>query len=75
MPVNPVKPTEPTAPVKPVEPTTPIKPVEKVTQAPKQVKEQILPKTGVAEENSIIYTTLALAGLALTATTKRRTQK
>ena len=75
VPVNPVKPTEPTAPVKPVEPTTPIKPVEKVTQAPKQVKEQILPKTGVAEENSIIYTTLALAGLALTATTKRRTQK
>ena len=74
-PTVPVKPTEPTAPVKPVEPTTPAKPVEKVTQAPKQVKEQILPKTGVAEENSIIYTTLALAGLALTATTKRRTQK
>ena len=74
-PTTPVKPTEPIAPVKPVEPTTPVKPVEKVTQTPKQVKEQILPKTGVAEENSIIYTTLALAGLALTATTKRRTQK
>ena len=81
VPVNPVKPTEPTAPVKPVEPTTPVKPVEPTApvksaiQTPKQVKEQILHKTGVAEENSIIYTTLALAGLALTATTKRRTQK
>ena len=75
VPVTPVKPVEPTTPVKPVVPTTSVKPVEKVTQAPKQVKEQILPKTGVAEENSIIYTTLALAGLALTATTKRRTQK
>ena len=84
VPINPVKPTEPTAPVKPVvpinpvkptEPTTPVEHVEKVSQAPKQVKEQILHKTGVAEENSIIYTTLALAGLALTATTKRRTQK
>ena len=74
-PTAPVKPVEPTTPVKPVEPTAPVKPVEKVTQTPKQVKEQILPKTGVAEENSIIYTTLALAGLALTATTKRRTQK
>ena len=74
-PTTPVKPVEPTTPVKPVEPTAPVKPVEKVTQTPKQVKEQILPKTGVAEENSIIYTTLALAGLALTATTKRRIQK
>ena len=75
VPTTPVKPVVPTTPVKPVVPTTPVKPVEKVTQTPKQVKEQILPKTGVAEENSIIYTTLALAGLALTATTKRRTQK
>ena len=90
VPVNPVKPTEPTAPVKPTEPTAPVKPIEPTTpvkaveptapvksaiQTPKQVKEQILPKTGVAEENSIIYTTLALAGLALTATTKRRTEK
>ena len=81
VPVNPIKPTEPVNPVKPTKPvnpvevTTPVKPVEKVTQTPKQVKEQILPKTGVVEENSIIYTTLALAGLALTATTKRRTQK
>ena len=74
-PTTPVEPTEPTTPVKLVEPTAPVKPVEKVSQAPKQVKEQILPKTGVAEENSIIYTTLALAGLALTATTKRRIQK
>ena len=75
VPTTPVKPVVPTTPVKAVVPTTPVKPVEEVTQTPKQVKEQILPKTGVAEENSIIYTTLALAGLALTATTKRRTQK